>query len=1101
MIAVRVLGPLEVMVGGARADVGGPRQRCVLARLIAGGGQVVSVDRLIEDLYTGEAPPRAIAALQAYVSRLRSALEPGRLPRACAETLITSPPGYALRLDRGEVDAWRFEESMHKATGKAAAAVYEELTAALALWRGPAFHEFAGLAWADLEASRLDELRLAAVERAADAALELGRAAQVATDMDRLTAEHPLREEMWRLLALALYRCGRQGDALAALRHARARLADDLGVDPGPALRQLEDDILAQAPSLLNARPLPAPARPLTGPQATTLTAGRASLVGREAELAQLARSAADAAVGRMRIALVSGEAGSGKTALAGQVRERLVADGWASAVGRCPEHEGAPAGWPWTEVLGQLAAIGQPANPEPLAPLLGETGPAAGDVDAARFLMHRAIARYLADICEGAPLLLILDDLHRADTETLAIVADTAATLSGCKILLLATYREAEAGEPLADCLAALARHEPDRISLRGLSVAAAGELIRTICERPVDEETAQVIAERTGGNPFFIRETARLLDSEGPLVALSEVPAGVHEVLRRRIHRLPATAQTILQQGAVIGRELTVNVLMDVTSADEQVVMDAIESGLHGGLVTEPAPGRIRFAHALVCDTLASGLSRLRRTRLHERIGEAIERHRPGDVAALAHHFVQAGTDPAKAVRYCRLAAEHAEERFAFQEAAQMWERAIACMDRGREMDARERIELVLSLVRALAHSGQLVRARGYRQEAVRSASSLSDPLLLARVITSFHVPGLWRITEYGRFDDELVQTAERALELLPAGEDHLRCRLLAGLALELEGAETDRGYQASIQAVELARRISDPEVMTIALTCRYAQTLRYPELDSEPLRLGAEMLAMDGKPVTTDAIAHLLLMQANCARADFDAADLHTAEAERIIGAYNLPALATRASFYRALRTALSGDVARAELSYTEAAEQMSRLGMWQHAVALRSLGMFCIRATLGQLADSAGEFGELHQYRRPLSAAVAELYAVTLAASGRLAEACEVAQRPNPILRDPFRLFLTGVRGMLGVLIDDRERAEAAYETLLPHAARPLGAQSGMISLWPAGQVLGDLAHYLGCDDPRVHYQQALATAEKAGVQPWIHAAEEALHRVG
>lgn len=128
--------------------------------------------------------------------------------------------------------------------------------------------------------------------------------------------------------------------------------------------------------------------------------------------------------------------------------------------------------------------------------------------------------------------------------------------------------------------------------------------------------------------------------------------------------------------------------------------------------------------------------------------------------------------------------VAAEQAEERFAFQEAAQIWEQAIACMDRGREIDARERIELVLSLVRALAQSGQLIRARGYRQEAVRSASLLSDPLLLARVITAYDTPGLWRITEYGTFDDELVQTAERALELLPAGEDHLRCRLPAGL-----------------------------------------------------------------------------------------------------------------------------------------------------------------------------------------------------------------------------------------------------------------------------------------------------------------------------
>ncbi len=251
VIDIRVLGPLEVTVDGVRIDPGGPRQRCVLARLVAARGKVVSADRLIEDLYADEVPPRALASIQAYVFHLRRALEPGRAARARAEVLITSPPGYALRLSAAAVDAWSFEEEARQPAGlEDPAATHARLTAALASWRGAAFEEFGGMPWADLEASRLEELRLMACERLAATALQLGSPAQVIADLSRLTAEHPLREEAWRLLALALYQSGRQGDALAALRRARTQLAEELGVDPGPALRQLEDDILAQAPAL-----------------------------------------------------------------------------------------------------------------------------------------------------------------------------------------------------------------------------------------------------------------------------------------------------------------------------------------------------------------------------------------------------------------------------------------------------------------------------------------------------------------------------------------------------------------------------------------------------------------------------------------------------------------------------------------------------------------------------------------------------------------------------------------------------------------------------------------------------------------------------------
>ena len=750
MIGVRVLGPLEVTVDGAPADVGGPRQRCVLARLIAAQGRVVSADRLVEDLYADEAPPRALAAVQSYVSHLRRALEPGRAARAPAGVLVTSPPGYAVRLGREAVDAWSFEDEAHQAAGlDDPAAVHSRLSAALASWRGAAFEEFGGLPWADLEASRLEELRLTAAETRADAALRLGRAAQTVADLSQLTAEHPLREEAWRLLALALYQSGRQGDALAALRRARARLAADLGVDPGPALRELEEGILAQAPHLsaalatmprtsLAAVPVPAGSDPAPAAAPTH--------VGRDAELGQVARSALEAAAGRTRIVLVTGDAGAGKTALAGLVGQRLAAEGWTVTIGRCPEHEGAPAGWPWAETLRRLARTVPPADPQALATLLTDTPARDRDAAAARFRLHRAVAAYLEEVSRAAPLLVVLDDLHRADGETLAILTDVTADPTTSRILVLATYRPAEVTEQLSSCLAALAAREPDRVALRGLDAAAAGELIRATCGRPVDGQTARVIAERTGGNPFFIKETARLLDSEGALAATTEVPAGVREVLQRRIARLPATAQTILRQAAVIGTETDVDVLGDVAGVEEHVLLDAIEAGLLTGLVTEPGPGRIRFAHALVRDTLYQGLSRLRRSRLHARAAEAIERHSPGEVAALAYHFAEAGTDPVKAARYCRLAAEQAEQRFAYQEAARLWEQAIACLDQAPGAPARDRLELVLGLVRALAHGGQLARARSYRHDAVRAALPLGDPVLLARVITAFDVPRVW-------------------------------------------------------------------------------------------------------------------------------------------------------------------------------------------------------------------------------------------------------------------------------------------------------------------------------------------------------------------
>ncbi|MEV7802980.1 BTAD domain-containing putative transcriptional regulator [Microbispora sp. NPDC088329] len=249
-VAFGVLGPVTAWDGsGGAIALKGPRHRAVLARLIVARGRVVPVTRLVDDLWE-EPPAGAVGAVRTFVAALRRALEPDRPPRAPARLLVTEGPGYALRAGADAVDAWRFEHAVTAAAALPPHYGLARLEEALGWWRGPAYAEFADQDWVRAERSRLAELRLHAAERRAEALLALGRAAEVVPDLDAHAAGHPWREDAWRLLALALYRSGRQGDALAVLRRARTLLVDELGVDPGPALRRLETDILRQADHL-----------------------------------------------------------------------------------------------------------------------------------------------------------------------------------------------------------------------------------------------------------------------------------------------------------------------------------------------------------------------------------------------------------------------------------------------------------------------------------------------------------------------------------------------------------------------------------------------------------------------------------------------------------------------------------------------------------------------------------------------------------------------------------------------------------------------------------------------------------------------------------
>lgn len=247
----RLLGAVEVLAGGSVVPLGGPKQRALLALLLLRAGEPVARDRLIDSLWGERPPPSAVTALHGYVSNLRKALEPGREAGSTGTVLVTVEPGYALMVEPEQLDAERFRRlaSEGRAAGDAQAAA-ELLRDALALWRGPALADLASEPAVAAAAARLDEERAAALEDRIDADLRLGRHAELVGELEAIVADSPLRERPRAQLMLALYRCGRQADALAAYRDARRTLVDEVGIEPGAALRELERHVLAQDPAL-----------------------------------------------------------------------------------------------------------------------------------------------------------------------------------------------------------------------------------------------------------------------------------------------------------------------------------------------------------------------------------------------------------------------------------------------------------------------------------------------------------------------------------------------------------------------------------------------------------------------------------------------------------------------------------------------------------------------------------------------------------------------------------------------------------------------------------------------------------------------------------
>lgn len=843
---IGVLGPLLIRLDEREVDIGSPKLRALMALLVVNVGRSVPAERLIEDLWAGEPPARALVSLRAYISNLRKLLATA----GDGSPIVTKAGGYLLDVDPGVVDAVRFERLA--AEGRAQRSDGDVLgaiatwDAALALWRGDALADVLYEDFARTHIVRLDEMRLAVEEDRIDALLSLGRHVDAIPALEATVAAHPLRERPHAQLMLALYRAGRAPHALEVFRTFRDRLVDELGLDPSPDLAALSDAVLRQDPELA----LPVVTDPATRPEAARsprpadgAAPARPSLVGRDAERVVLDRTIDRLGQGRGSLLLIGGDAGIGKTALleelAASALERSLPVHW----GGCEETDGAPAFWPWIQILRSITA--QLPDDEirraaadvaaPVSQLVTEIGEVIGgtvtavglDPEAARFALYEAVATFLGRIARDRGLVLIIDDLHWADTTSLHLLTYLGPKVGSARVLIAASYRSlaADRGPALDATLASLMRHgSAETVAVPGLGVGDVNSLLSTIVGGEAAERVALTIHDRTGGNPFFVRQLARLLDEtvdpDHLVEAASSVPTGVRHVILRRLQLLPDTARQVLETAAVVGRDFDVRVVAQAAGVGVDVVLDQVDAAAAHGLVVD-AHGHAstyRFVHALVNETIYSELPPGRVARLHAAVGVALEVQPHVPVADLAEHFWRAADlfDDDRPVIYMRRAAEEALAVLAYEQGVTLLRRSLHLLSHrpgsepGTELAVRLRLLQLLTSV--LGWTAEEIATVAEPVRAVDPATV--DPELL---------PLWWSLWTFYTTRGEMGTSCEVAETLLNAATAH----------------EDPTGLVAGHVAVAYATLHSTGSVEVALIHCEAA---RSAERDADPERLAA-------------------------------------------------------------------------------------------------------------------------------------------------------------------------------------------------------------------------------------------------------------------
>ncbi len=1108
----RILGPLEVQAGEGLVTLGGTKQRALLAVLLLHANEVVSSDRLIEELWGDEQPKEAPKALQVAVSRLRRALEPDRSAGQTTGLLATRPPGYELRLERDQLDLHRFEDRLAAAraamAGGDAAKAAAEVDQALALWRGPPLADLSYESFLQPDIGRLEGLRVAAIEERIAAKLQLGRHAEVVAELETLVRDYPMRERLREQLMLALYRSGRQADALAAYREAHRTLVDELGIEPGHRLRELNEHILMQDPEL--------DVRAVEQPVAET---ARGVFVGRERELAALGSSLENALAGRGNVVLIAGEPGIGKSRLADELTRDAEARGARVLVGRCWEAGGAPAYWPWVQSLRANTRETTPdalraqlgAGASDIAQLLPELRelfpelpePAAPESEGARFRLFEAVSAFLRNAAQVRPLVITLDDLHAADEPSLLLLRFVAREIASSRLLLVCAYRDVDPtlGQPLSAALAELVREpQTTRLALTGLHEADVARYIELSTGVDPAPELAAAIHRETEGNPFFVGGVVQLLDDKGRLGesdAYLRIPPEVRAVIGERVGRLSERCQTLLVPAAVIGREFGLDALAAISDRPREEVLDVLHEAMAERVVDEVpgTPGRLRFGHALIRDTLYDGLTPARRIQLHRQAGQALEALYSSDMephlAELARHFLAAApaglTD--KAADYTRRAGERAATQLAYEEAARHYKTALTL-----DPDEATRCELLLALGDAQGRVGDTPAAQQSFRDATDLAEALELPEHLARAALGYGGRVMWEVS---RGDEERLPLMERALAALGPEDSTVRVALLTRLAggpLRDASHPAERRRLLSKEALEMARRIDDAGTVAEALS-GYMMAHQHPDYTHAQVALGTELVrvAMEANDLERAVEGYEQRSAALMELGEVAAAKADLAAVAKLADDLRQPSQEWIAVVYSALLALLEGQLDEAE-RLMETALSLGERALGWNAIVCHDLQLYALRREQGRLEEIEDLVRRSVEEHRtyPIWRCVQARMAAELGDTAAAREALDAlaADRFATVPFDEQWLVDLGLLAETASALGETEHASVLYELLLPYGDR-IAVAYPEISTGSVARYLGLLATTLErWEDAARHFEQAIEIHERIGARPWL-----------
>ena len=707
-LRLRVLGELAATRDGAVLDLGGRRQRAVLAALVILRDQVVSAERLVGCVWGDHPPANPAGAIQAYVSHLRRRLQPEAVARKRDGVIVSEAAGYVLRLAPDSVDAWCFERAVDLAAGLAPADAMRTLDDALRLWRGPAYAEYLGEPWVEAEALRLTELHSVARERRLETRLQLGDAALVIGELEALVAEDPLREERWRLLALALYRAQRQAGALEALRRARETLAEELGVDPGPALRSLEAEVLAQSPALDG----PAPRVRVDPPvgEASPEPVAPTDLVDRAREIAAMRRMVDELANGRPGCVLVEGPAGIGKSRLLVEAM-RLATSAEVRVLSARGSQLERSFGFGAVRQLFESCTNDPAARDTLFAGAASVAKPVfeevAGDeaVSNGSFAVLHGLYWLTVNLASEGPVVLCVDDIQWCDSASLRYLAYLVKRLEGLHVLVVLAMRTGE--QHPDDALLADLALDPSVTVLRPapLSPEAAATLVQERLGEGADT-FVEACHRMTSGNPLLLRQLLRALADEGVRPDVSHVDTvravgsrAVSALVTLRLRRMPPTVTAAARAVAVLGEAADLPTVAALAQQPEDEVATALDVLSRSEILTDER--HLTFVHPLVRDAIYNDLPAGERALHHDRAAQVLLKQGATPEQVAAHVLRAPRRGSAATVELLRAAAGTAISRGASDAAVGLLRRALE-----EPVSGPERARVLVELGRVETH-----------------------------------------------------------------------------------------------------------------------------------------------------------------------------------------------------------------------------------------------------------------------------------------------------------------------------------------------------------------------------------------------------------